>query len=69
MSVRITAIDHGAESLQAKIRLVIDTGCHRTLISEKEWLNLKPQKGRRPPMLKKNKVRFKPFGDNGKLQI
>jgi hypothetical protein len=68
VSLVIMALDHSTESKKAKIKLVVDTGVSRTLMSEESWLTLKPSKGAREPKLKKNKRKFVPFGTNGKLE-
>ena len=68
VSLVIMALDHSTESKKAKIKLVVDTGVNRTLMSEEAWLKLKPHKGKRNPKLKKNKQKFVPFGTNGKLE-
>ena len=49
------ALDHKTESEKAEVRLVVDTGVNKTLISEESWKKLKPHKGEREPKLKKNK--------------
>ena len=37
------------------------------MISEKAWRKLKPHKGEREPLLKRNDRKFVPFGTDGKL--
>ena len=61
-------MDHEIESASPKMSLIVDTGVNRTLLAEKEWVKLCPQKGLRVPKLKKNKRRFIPFGTNGRLE-
>ena len=68
VSLVVKALDHGVESKKAKMELVVDTGVGRTLISEKAWLKLKPHKGERDPLLKRNDRKFVPFGTDGKLE-
>ena len=68
VSISVMALDHGVESKKAKVKLVVDTVVSKTLVSEEAWLKLKPHKGIRPPLLKKNKRRFVPFGTDGKLE-
>ena len=68
VSLIVKALDHGVESKTAKMELVVDTGVGRTLISEKAWLKLKPHKGERKPLLKRNDRKFVPFGTDGKLE-
>ena len=55
ISLTMKALDHDMESRKAEIKLVVDTGVNRTLISEEAWLKLKPHKGKREPKLKKKK--------------
>ena len=55
VSLTMKALDHDTESKKAEVKLVVDTGVNRTLISEDAWLKLKPHKGKREPKLKKNK--------------
>ena len=55
VSLTMKALDHDTESKKAEVKLVVDTGVNRTLISEEAWLKLKPHKGKRRPKLMKNK--------------
>ena len=68
VSLIVNALTYGTESKKAKIKLVVDTGVSRTLLSEEAWLKLKPHKGERDPKLSKCKRKFVPFGTNGKLE-
>ena len=55
VSLTIMALDHDTELKKAKVKLVVDTGVSRTLLSEEAWLKLKPHIGKRELLLKKNK--------------
>ena len=65
----MVAIDHGISSSTTEIRLVIDSGVSKTLLSEKAWASVKPQPGHPKTKLKKNRTNFTPFGTNYKLPI
>ena len=63
------ALDHKTESKKAEVRLVVDTGVNKTLISEEAWLKLKPHKGERQPKLKKSKYKFVPLRTMGSWSV
>jgi len=71
-TISITALDHGTASHPSNIKLLIDSGVSKTLLSEADWKKIKPLKGKplkgNPKLrLKKNKTNFTPFRTNMKL--
>ena len=48
------ALEHKTDSRKAEVKLVVDTGVNKTLISEEAWMKLKPHKGERELKLQKN---------------
>ena len=67
--LKFTVLDHGRKAKDVKIQLLIDSGVHKTLLSEEHWSLVKASPNTRPPKLKKNKVRFVPFGTKQNLPI
>jgi hypothetical protein len=67
--VTLTALDHGVKSKETKMELLIDSGVHKTLLREEDWKRVSAVKGERPPKLKKNKIKFVPFGTKINLPI
>ena len=67
--VGLTPIDHGVEGAQAKVKLLIDSGVYKTLLSEKDWQVVKQSQGARKAKLKINRTKFRPFGTNYSLPI
>ena len=65
----LTALDNGRPSLQTKVELLIDSGVHKTLICEQDWLKFKQIRGEKPIKLKINRTKFRPFGTNFQLPI
>ena len=60
--------DHGVASKMRNIEFIIDTGVNKTLLSEEEWRRVQAKVGHRNPKLKRNRVKFVPFGTNKKLE-
>ena len=67
--VVMTALDHGISSHAAKSNLLIDSRVNKTLLSEKDWQQIRPHHIPRKPKLKKNKTNFTPFGTKIRLLI
>ena len=68
--VVITAIDHGTEGAKAEVKLLIDSGVHKTLLSEADWKVVgKQRNGVGKVKLKINRTKFRPFGTNFTLPI
>ena len=67
--VVMIALDHGISSHAAKSNLLIDSGVNKTLLSEKDWQQIRPHHIPRKPKLKKNKTNFTPFGTKIRLLI
>ena len=67
--VKIVALDHGTASQAATVKLLIDSGVNKTLLSEADWAKIKSKKGNPKLKLKKNKTNFTPFGTNIRLPI
>jgi len=55
-TISITALDHGTASHPSNIKLLIDSGESKTLLSEADWKKIKPLKGNPKLKLKKNKT-------------
>ena len=64
-----TAKDHGRPSKETNLNLLIDSGVHKTIISEKDWNLVKPKSGEKRLKLKKCKTKFRPFGTKVYLSI
>jgi hypothetical protein len=57
------------EGAQAKVKLLIDSGVYKTLLSEKDWKSVQQSQGARKAKLKINRTKFRPFGTNYSLPI
>lgn len=62
-------LDHGISPHAVKLNLLTDSWVNQTLLSEKDWQQIRPGHGRRKPKLKKNKTNFTPSGTKIKLPI
>lgn len=62
-------LDHGISRHAVKLNLLTDSWVNQTLLSEKDWQQIRPGHGRRKPKLKKNKTNFTPSGTKIKLPI
>ena len=51
-----------ADLPKTDINLLIDSGVHKTIISEKDWNLVKPKSGGKKLKLKKCRTKFRPFG-------
>ena len=68
--VTITPLDQGVAGGQTMVQLLIDSGVHKTLLSEKDWKALNKQMpGGGMARLKINRTKFRPFGTNISLPI
>ena len=67
--VSITVLDHGRPSQETHVRLLIDSGVNKTLISDKDWAKVRQRPGENPMKLKRVKTSFTPFGTNFKLPV
>ena len=67
--VFITVLDHGRPSLETKVKLLIDSGVNKTLISDKDWAKVKQRPGDNPMKLKRVKTSLTPFDTKVKLPI
>ena len=54
VTLAMRALNHKTKSRKAEVKLVVDTGVNKTLITEEAWMKLKPHKGERELKLKKN---------------
>ena len=54
VTLSMRALDYKTESRKVEVKLVVDTGVNKTLITEEAWMKLKPHKGERELKLKKN---------------
>ena len=68
VTLTMRAVDQGTQSKKAQVKLVVDTGVNRTLISGEAWDLFKPHRGDRDPKLKITRRKFVPFGSNEKLE-
>ena len=64
-----TVRDHGKPSRETNLNMLIDSGVHKTIISEKDWNLVKPKSGEKMLKLKKCKTKFRPFGTKVYLLI
>ena len=67
--MKVIIKDHKELSKPVDVKLLIDSGVHKTLLSEKDWNRVKPMRGNKPAKLKVCHTRFSPFGTNLKLPI
>ena len=68
--MNLTPLDHGKAGGQTLVKLLIDSGVHKTLLSEKDWRTVKKQiPGGGAVKLKVNRTKFKPFGTSLSLPI
>ena len=67
--VGLTPIDQGVVGAQATVKLLIDSGVYKTLLSEKDWKAIQQSQGTRKARLKNNRTKFRPFGTNYSLPI
>ena len=67
--MKVIIKDHKELSKPVYVKLLIDSGVHKTLLSEKDWDRVKPMRGNKPAKLKVCHTRFSPFGTNLKLPI
>ena len=58
--IRLTVLDHGQQAKQLPVKLLIDSGVYRTLLSEEDWQRVQASGTNRTTKLKNNKVRFVP---------
>ena len=65
VKLRFTAVDHGKNAEEKTCVFVVDTGVNKTLITEEFWKTMQNGNG---PRLKRNRVRFTPFGTNKNLE-
>ena len=65
----VTAFDHGTPSKTAKVKLLIDSGVKKTVLSKADWKTIKVEEGCHKPKLNRNKTNFKPFETDLKLPI
>ena len=68
-TLKFTALDHGIKSLSLECDFIIDSGVHKTLLSEKDWKKVQSSPDSRKPKLKRSNVRFKPFGTQHNLEV
>ena len=68
-TVTLVIKDHGIESEASEIKLVIDSGVNKTLLSLKDWRRIRLKENMPKMRLKKNYSRFSPFGTKVKLPI
>ena len=47
VKVGLTPIDHGVAGAQATVKLLIDSGVYKTLLSEKDWKAMQQSQGTR----------------------
>ena len=67
--IQLTVLDHGEQARELSVQLLIDSGVYRTLLSEEHWLQVKASKTTSKPKLKRNKVRFVPYGTSQTLEV
>ena len=60
--IKVVIKDHKELSKPVDMKLLIDSGVHKTLLSEEDWNKVKPVKGNKAAKLKVCRTRFSPFG-------
>ena len=58
--LKLTALDKGRPSDEVDVELLVDSGVHKTLLSERDWQKL--AQGERKVKIKRCKVNFTPYG-------
>ena len=67
--VGVVALDRGRPSQQAEMHMLIDSGVHKTLVSESDWRKIKCRQGEDKIRLKKCRTKFRPYGTDYHLPI
>ena len=68
--VHLTVLDHGIEKERGTVDLLIDSGVHKTLVSEKDWDRLQDRNTvKERSQLKVNRRKFRPYGTECTLPI
>ena len=67
--IQLTVLDHGQQAKQLPVKLLIDSGVYRTLLSEEDWQQVQAGKNNRMPKLKRNKVKLVPYGTSQNLEV
>ena len=65
----MTALHHEILSHATRLNLLIDSGVNKTLLSERDWQQIRPRHKQCKPKLKKNKTKISPFSTKIKLSI
>ena len=69
-TVTMTGVDKGTPGVATQTQLLIDSGVHKTLISEKDWKQISRRNADGYQIkLKINKTKFRPYGTNMSLPI
>ena len=63
------AMDHCRQAKLLKVPFLIDPGLHNTLLAEAHWRQVETGRGTRHLKLKKQKIKFVPYGFNSNLEI
>ena len=67
--IELAVLYDGHQSKPLKVKLLIDSGVHKTLLSEEQWRQVQmDRRGSRPKLLK-NKVRLVPYGTDKSLEV
>ena len=67
--LNVVALDRGRPSQQADVQMLIDSGVHKTLMSEKDSRKIKCRRGDEKIKLKKCRTKFRPHGTDYHLPI
>ena len=69
-TVTMTGVDRGTPGVATQTQLLIDSGVHKTLLSEKDWKQISRRNADGYQIkLKINKTKFRPYGTNMSLPI
>ena len=69
-TVTMTGVDKGTPGVATQTQLLIDSGVHKTLLSEKDWKQVSRRNADGYQIkLKINKTKFRPYGTNMLLPI
>ena len=67
--MKVVVLDKNRPSRETHMKMLIDSGVHKTLVSEEDWKKVKRKKGEARIKLKICKTKFKPFGTDYHLPI
>ena len=66
--VLLTAL-HRKEKGPVKANLLVDSGVHKTLLTEEQWERIRPGKTSNKPQLEESNIRLTPYGTGKSLEV